>query len=197
MRWDRLRRPDWLGELRAVLILGLLLTGGATLAGIAAAFTGPLQIDLPATAVAATVDYGLHGGAAVAAEQEVTVGIADPDTGQRVLWVLDSLPTQIVIAAMLALLLMIVNDARRADPFTLRTVRRLRILAIVALAGGHLAFFVEMIARFALSESVLRAGVASFIYFPSLWLLIGFGLLAVAEVVRRGCSMRSELEAVI
>jgi hypothetical protein len=81
--------------------------------------------------------------------------------------VLTARPTFAVVAALLALLLRIVWGARRGDPFTLATVRRPRVLAVVTLAGGYLGF------------------------------LVGFGLLAVAEVVKRGDAMRAGLETVV
>ena len=156
-----------------------------------------LQLELPASAVSGTVDYGLRAGAAVAVEQDVTVTVTDPTLEQRAAWVLTALPTFAVVVALLALLLRIVWHARRGDPFTPATVRRLRVLAVVALAGGYLAAVVELVASMHLSSTVTTDGVIGFSQLSAHWLLAGFGLFAVAEVVNRGYAMRSELETVV
>jgi hypothetical protein len=195
--WKNIRRPDWLKELQAVLIVGLVIVGGLGVFGAVAAGSDSLQVELPASAVSGTVDYGLREGAAVAAEQDVTVTVADPSLEQRVAWVLTALPTYAVVAALLVLLLLIVRHARRGDPFTVAAVRQLRVLAVVALAGGYLGSVVELIAAMHLSSTVATDGVVGFSQFPLHWFLVGFGLFAVAEVVNRGYAMRAELETVV
>jgi Protein of unknown function (DUF2975) len=196
---DSLRRPDWLNELQAVLILSLVVVGGFGLfgPGATAAVGDRLPLQLPASAVSGTVDYGLRAGTAIAAEQDVTVMVIDPSPQQRVLWALTTLPTGAVVAALLALLMRIVWYARRGDPFTLATGRRLRVLAMVALAGGCLGFPVEMFAAMYLSSTVAAHGVVGFSQLPVHWFLIGSGVFAVAEMVKRGHAMRAELETVV
>jgi hypothetical protein len=165
---NRLRRPDWLREMQGVLILGLVVTAGSALAVVANA-------DAPTLAVAGTAHT-----------------VADPTPGQRLLWIATSLPTPVVIAAILVQLLRIVRAARRSDPFTPATVQRLRVLAVVAIAGGYAASFLQILASAALSSGTVAAG-----SLPASWLLTGFGALAAAEVVNRGCALRAELESVI
>jgi len=198
MRWrESIRRPDWLKELQTVLILGLVVVGGLGVFGAAAAVSDSLQLELPASAVSGTVDYGLREGAAIAAEQDVTVTVADPNPQQRVLWALTALPSYAVVAGLLVLLLRIVWHARRGDPFTPATVRRLRVLAVVTLVGGYLGFLIELFAAMHLSSTVITDGVVGFSQLPVHWFLIGFGLFAVAEVIKRGNAMRAELETVV
>lgn len=195
---ESLRRPDWLKELQAVLILGLVVIGVAGVFGAAAVVSGEsMQVELPASEVDGTVDYELREGAAVVDVQELRVEVVDPSVEQRVAWALTSLPTFAVVAAMLALLLRIVWRARRSDPFTVATVRRLRVLAVVALAGGYLGFLVEALAAMHLSSTVMTDGIVANLQLPLQWFLVGFGLFAVAEVVKRGCAMRAELETVV
>jgi hypothetical protein len=196
-RWESMRRPDWLKELQAVLILGLVAVGGLGVAGAAAAAGDSLQLELPASAVSGSVDYDLREGVAVAAQQDVTVTVSDPSLGQRVGWILTALPTYAVVAALLVLLLRIVWHARRGDPFTLATVRRLRVLAVVALAGGYLGFLVELFAAMYLASTVTTDSVVGSADLPMSWFLVGFGLFAVAEVVKRGYTMRTELDTVV
>ncbi|MEJ3749010.1 DUF2975 domain-containing protein [Actinomycetes bacterium KLBMP 9797] len=196
--WESIRRPDWLRELHAVLVLGLVIVGVVGVFGAAAAtWSDSLPLELPASAVSGTVDHGLRAGAAVDARQDVTVTVADPRVGQRMAWVLTAVPTFAVVAALLVLLLLIVRHARRGDPFTLATVRRLRVLAVVALGGGYLGSLVELLAAMYLSSTVTTDGIVGFSQLPLHWFLVGFGLFAVAEVVKRGYAMRAELETVV
>jgi hypothetical protein len=127
----------------------------------------------------------------------VTVTVTDPAPVQRLVWVLTGLPTLLVVVAMLFLLLRIVWHARRGDPFTSDTVRRLRVLAVVAVGGGYLAFIAELLAAAGLSSTVITDGFVGASEPPIHWFLIGFGLLAVAEVIRRGGRMRDELATVV
>ena len=59
------------------------------------------------------------------------------------------------MVAVLALLFRTLRDARRGDPFTARTVRRLRILAVVALVGGEVVAITESLGGMALVGTVL------------------------------------------
>lgn len=196
---ESLRRPDWLKEMQAVLAIALaaVLALGVVAPALRAAIAEELPLELPAAALSGTLDYELREGVAIAAEQDVTVTLADPDAGQRAAWALAELPTQAVAAALLALLLGLVRHARREDPFTPATVRRLRAVAATAIAGGVFAFTVELLASMHLSTTAVVGDIAGISHLPVHWLLIGFGLLAVAEVVKRGRAMREELETVV
>ena len=68
---------------------------------------------------------------------------------------------------------------------------------MVALAGGYLGFLVELISSMYLSSTVTTEGYLGLAQLQLHWILIGFGLFAVAEVVNRGCAMRAELETVV
>jgi DUF2975 family protein len=190
-------KANWLKELQGLLVISLALAAVLTVGGIILAFGEPLEVRLSATAVTGSVDSGLRAGASVVSDQMVNVVVAEPTAWQQTLWVLSNLPTQLVIMAMLALLLAIVRNARRADPFTAVTVRRLRVVAVIALIGGYLAFFAEVLASFVLSDTVMADGVMAFSEVPLYWFPVGFGLFAVAEVIQRGCALRDELETVI
>jgi hypothetical protein len=100
---------------------------------------------------------------------------------------------------MFVLLLGVLRRARRDDPFLPATVRRLRVLAIVVLVGGPVAFIVETIAAMDLSARVTNRYLGAIFDLTPLgvWLLVGFGFLAIAEVVNRGRAMRAELASVI
>ncbi|GAB3660632.1 DUF2975 domain-containing protein [Glycomyces tarimensis] len=196
---EGIRRPDWLKEVRAVLVLALVAVAGLGLiAPAATAVAGDrLPLELPGAAIAGTIDFELRENVAIADDQHVTVTLADPDPWQRAVWASTELPGNAVVAALLALLLWLVRHARREDPFTISTVRRLRLAGVVAIAGGYLGFILELTAAMYLSSTMLVGGSAGVAHLPVHWLLIGFGLFAIAEVVNRGCAMRAELETVV
>jgi hypothetical protein len=198
---DRLRKPDWLAEMRAVLIAGLVLFAVVVAGNLALTLTGNLDVsvEVPAEAVdgVAGASGGLTGGAVVRPESAVVAHIPEPSAGQLVADTLTGLPSALVVLAMLVLLFQVVRRARRGEPFSTYVVRRLRLAAVVALVGGGLAGIVEVIAAMDLSTSVAGgAGTATW-QFPLPWILAGFGLFAVAEVIGRGVAMRAELDTVV
>jgi hypothetical protein len=196
--WRQWRRPDWLGELQAVLIMGLVVIGGFGILRAADALRGgALTVDVPASQVTGQVDHQLRDGAGVAPDQDLEVVVADPDLAQRLTDALTYAPSYLVVMAILVLLLRLVRRARSTDPFTRATVRQLRVLAVVAIAGGYSAFLVEMIAAMHLTSLVVTDSVFATVQVPLHWFLIGFGLFAIAEVVRRGCAMREDLDTVV
>ncbi|GAA4909630.1 Protein of unknown function (DUF2975) [Stackebrandtia albiflava] len=194
-----LRRPDWLKELQVLLVIALALVtvfgAGAVIAGAVAG--DGVRIDLPATAVTGTPDHGLRPGATVVAGQDLAVTVADPTATQRLSWALTTLPTQLLLIAVLGLLLRTVWRARRDDPFLPGTVRRLRVLATTALAGGGAVFAVELLAATWLSGSIVEGGFAGSATLPVHWVLVGVGLYAVAALVDRGSAMRAELATLV
>ena len=196
-RW---RKADWLSEMQAALMLGTGAAGVAITVVVWDVVTGaPVVSRVPAEAIAAMSgsSAGLTGGAMVAADSMVEVRIAEPSTAQVIAHALTMLPGLLVVLVMLAMLARIVRAARRADPFTGQTIRRLRVLAISILIGGVLASVVETIAEFNLSSSVTAGSISAQWALPGQWLLLGFGFLAVAEVINRGAMMRAELDTVI
>ncbi len=99
----------------------------------------------------------------------------------------------------------VTDEALRGDPFTLTMVGKLRNLGLLILVGGLICEAAAFGARWALLNDVLAghpalregASVGAGGY-PSLWWLApGLLVLAFAELVRRGCYLRSELDHVI
>lgn len=194
---DRLRRPDWLAEIQSATAFVLAVLAVVGVAGIAMTAIGDnLAVELPASAVAAP--DGLRPGVTVDTEGTLDAVIAQPDRAERVAAALTSLPTYLVVVAMLAILYAVARQARREDPFLAVTVNRLRLLALVALVGGPLAAVTETVAALDLTRRVTGDASASLdVTAIGLWTLAGFGFLAVAEIVNRGRAMRAELETVI
>ncbi|WP_457033744.1 DUF2975 domain-containing protein [Kitasatospora sp. P5_F3] len=198
---DKLRRPDWLGELQGVLTLGLVATGLAigVPAGRALLDDLPVTAGIPARALEATtlIPIRTTGGVSITPDSVIEVEIADPSAHQLVAAALTALPSLLVALSMLVMLLLVVRRARRSDPFTAQAVRRLRLLAAFVIVGGTLAGVTESIAALDLALTVSDAAGVAVWEFPAAWTLAGFGLLASAEVVSRGARMRAELETVI
>ncbi|MCW6011134.1 hypothetical protein K1W54_42315 [Micromonospora sp. CPCC 205371] len=195
---ERLRRPDWLAEMQsavAVVLVALAVVGTVGIAMSAA--RDNLVVEVPASAVAGASD-GLRQGVTIDVEGTLDAVVARPDRAEQLAATLTNLPTYLVVVTLLAILYAVVRRARREDPFLAVTVSRLRLLGLVALVGGPLATFVEMVAALDLTRRV--TGDASASLDPAaigLWMLAGFGFLAVAEIVNRGRVMRSELDTVI
>ncbi len=110
------------------------------------------------------------------------------------------MPTYLLATAMLVLLYRLVGAARRGDPlFSARTVGRLRTVGWLLLVGGPAASVLEFLARFALSGTAGSGGYHAELdpARAAIWMVTGFGMLAVGEIVRRGQVMRAELDEVI
>lgn len=198
----RFSRPDWLGELQGLTVLvgAVVVVGSAVQLALAAFGDAGVPVDLPARSLDGVT--GVHpeaGGVTVAGDSTVEAVVADPSGRQVLLWTLTWLPTVVLVVAMLALLVRILRDARRDDPFTARTVRRLRVLAVVALAGGEVVVITEMLCGLALVGTVLPRTGGSYwsLTLPLGWVFAGFVFLALGEMVRRGLALREELDGVV
>lgn len=195
------RRPDWLAELQGLVTAALVLLAGIVVFNIVTLADGGVVVaQVPADAVTGVggATGGLRDGAVVDGDVEVLV--AEPTSRQLVTYYLTRLPTFAVAGAVLALLWTALRRARRGDPFSAGTVRRLRLIGWVALVGGILAQLVQMIASLELTSQVTADGRLSAtqdLGTTGLFLLVGFGFFAIAEILRRGLALRTELESVI
>ncbi|GAA3750127.1 hypothetical protein GCM10022225_38020 [Plantactinospora mayteni] len=196
-----LRRPDWLAELQGLVAVALVVLAGIVVFNVVALVAGGgVVARVPAESVAgiAGVTDGLRPGVVVDGDVEVLV--ADPTPGQLVVYQLTALPAFAVGAAVLGLLWSALRRARREDPFAEGTVRRLRLIGWVALVGGTTAQLVQLIASLELTARLTadRAWSTTLdLAQTGLFLLVGFGFFAVAEILRRGLTMRTELETLV
>lgn len=197
---SRLRRTDWLRELSGLLVFAIVLVAAGVAITVGLAIRGPLVTDVPSDhVITADALTGLRAGARLDPDGLLDIRVDDPTARQATLAVLATAPTGLVVLAMLAMLLAVVRHARRHDPFTAATVRRLRLLGAVVIVGGVLAWAVEFIAGAGIVATVTQAGYGGTVspLVPVMWTLVGFGYLAVAEIVNRGRAMRAELAEVI
>ncbi len=199
--WQRLRRPDWLGELQTGLIVSLALGALVAAVEIGSLITGgPVPVELSARDITDVTGAsgGLAPGVSVAADSTVEAVITDPSIGQLSWYAASRLGQLGVALALLALLLRLVIVARRTDPFTAATVRRLRVLAAVSALGGVATGFLTMFAGLVLSDAATGGRtITTTLSLNIQWLLAAVGFLAIAEVIKRGRALRAELETVI
>jgi hypothetical protein len=199
---ERLRKPDWLGELQIALVAALALLGVLAVVNIIAIVGGwPVSVEVPAGAVDGVggATGGLAGGVAVDPHGTVDVLADDPSARQLFAAALVSLPTFLVILTLFAMLLGVVRRARKGGPFDEHVVWRLRLIGAVAIIAGFIARLVELFAQLDLTSTVTDRSMSATVSLQSLfgWVLVGIALFAIAEVVKRGLAMRAELDTVI
>lgn len=195
-----LGRPTLLGVLQLAIVGGLVAMAViGVVNAVALATTKSIEYDMP---VATAPDLG-------AEIEGITVQMVVPGpTGwQFAAHALVSFPTFVVIVTLLALLLTVVHRARRGGPFDAAVIRRLRLLAGVGLVGGVAAQLIEFFAREQLTASIpenlmpyawqAQSHVDIDLTRIGLWILVGVGFMAFAEVVNRGRTLRAELDTVI
>lgn len=130
------------------------------------------------------------------------VPTAHPTTVQRTLFAVShGVAFCLAVIPMLILARRLIAGVLTADPFTRPTVRRLRVLGAVVLAGGAVSELTGYLAALALLDTAVPAHMRTWArpdFHPTFWWLVpGLILLAFAEVVRHGRALRDELDTVI
>jgi len=193
---ERVARLHWLGLLWFGLVAGLVFVGIAALVQVVTAPSARFTVWVPLDqAGRLTGPDRLPDGVSVDASAHVRALVEEPTATQTLLHVATSLPTKCVVVTMLFLLVRVVRQARRGDPFTAGNVRLLRQLGITVIVGGIAADVIEALAFKALVGPIVDGAVGGFVW--SGWWLVGVAFLAIAEVVSRGLRMRVELDGVI
>jgi hypothetical protein len=196
------RRVDWAGIVQLFLLASIAL-------GVVTLFSDIQEVARADHRVEVLVDSDhaqapdvaghLKPGATVRSYASVRVAVDHPGTRQRILDVLAHYPMRVGFIVVLYLLWRLVARARYTDPFTVATVRRIRVLGAVVLFGGGLVLLGSDAANDALARTMVDGSVwpttAANPITP--WLLAGLALFAAAQVVDRGRVMRAELEEVI
>jgi hypothetical protein len=195
---ERLAWTDWLGLVWLTLLVGLSLVGMHVVARIVLIFRHE-----PIDVVVHTGDVGAVGaparlpsGVEYQTEGWIRAQNMEPTLSEGALDALTSVPTSLVLAGTLLVLLRVVKDAWDRNPFSARTIRRLRLLGVTLLLGGCLAEAVESAATLALDQPIQFDSVGTYLIVPW-WFIAGLAALAVAEVISRGFAMWTELETLV
>jgi hypothetical protein len=195
---ERLAWTDWLGLVWVTLLLGLGMAGLQVVARAALIFArDPIDVMVPTSEVGAVgAPDRLPPGMRFETGGWIEAEIAEPTLWQATLYALTTLPTTLVLAGMLLILLRVVKDAWDRNPFSTTTLRRLRLLGATLLLGGFIAEAVEAAATVALDQPIQFDSFGSYLIL-SWWFFAGLASLAIAEVINRGFEMRAELDTVV
>ncbi|RPF20735.1 DUF2975 domain-containing protein [Myceligenerans xiligouense] len=185
----------------AAVALGVLLAAGSALGALVAD-----NLVLPVT-VDPTADLGSQAAAGrfeIEPQGAAVLMVTEPTAGDR-LWIFGpALLLAVVVAAAGGLLWRVVRSLRTADPFRPRNARRVGAAAAALLLGGSLAAGLQAAGQLILVRAARHAwqmdqalGLQAVIDPPAAILLLGLGLVAAAEFLRRGAAMRADLDGLV
>lgn len=202
----------WSRSLRSLQLLLTLATwvAGATVVGAVGLAIIYAVVDIDGGTFARTPSVpltgvelekgssGLLSGVTVQPGGRVPLLLENPTTKQATLTLLSYVPRAAVYFIFFGLLRRLVRAVRQGDPFTPATARRLRFLGRFLIGGALLAALAETILLGLLGGAVTTQQVSTVDFdIPGYALISGFGVLVIAEVVRRGVAMREALEGTI
>lgn len=143
-------------------------------------------------------------GASVSINGTLQACALHPGIGQRILYTLMSLPTALVWGAVLFLLWLVIREARRTGPFTVRVARAMRRLGWLIIAGSAAAAAVQGFALDQLLNTMLAAHdhfgdaltepIRALVPVP---VLAGAALLTFARIIRLGTDMDADLKGTV
>lgn len=187
---------DWLGELHTALAIGTVLGVLAGVSEIGAAVFAD-TVDMTIQTAGADQVNGLPAGVELAWAGDVEVTVLDPTWAERLVSLAQGAPAYLLGLWIIAMLWRIVRVARRTDPFSPELARRLRRVGTATVVLGLVAEAAQWAIVLAATTLVHDEVWAFSLGLDLWWLLLGFGLLAVAEVLRRGSGLRAELDEVV
>jgi len=127
-----------------------------------------------------------------------------PSISQRILYTLTDLPSILVWGTVLLLIWLIIRQARRTSPFTVRVAVAMRRLGWLIIAGGAAAAALQGFATDQLLNTMLVAhdDVADALTQPihalvPVPVLAGAALLTFARIIRLGASMDDDLKGTV
>jgi hypothetical protein len=216
------RGTKWLDHVHTLLVVALVVVIASSIASLAgytgarlnvgdrgadaevlpALDVGPFAMTLGAhldrEKLAETTAAQLPPEVRLSDTHEATVVITDPSLLDQVLYRVDGVLGPAVAIGALVLLLLVVRAARRGDPFQPANVRRLRLLALVVGAGGFVASMASDLIR---NELLLRSAAQDYVN-PRFVLaltpvVMGFLILALAEVFAHGARLREDVAGLV
>ncbi len=139
---------------------------------------------------------GLVPGVSLSPGEPVSVAIKNPTPRQYNLALLTYIPDRAVYLAFFVLLLRLMGSVRGLDPFTASAARQLRFLGGFLVVGALCASLADMVIGAQLTATVTVDPTYPYYDwdFPFYALISGFGLVVIAEVLRRGAVLREDLE---
>lgn len=181
--------------------LGVLLAAGSA---IGVLFADNLVVPATVTPVPGLGPQGEAGRFALAVDGSAVLTVTEPTAGDR-LWIFGpALLLAAVIGSVGALLWRVVRSLRTADAFHPRNARRVGVAAAVLLVGGSLTAGLQAAGHLALVRAARQAwqpdqvlALQAVIDLPATTLLLGLGLGAAAEFLRRGSALRADLDGLV
>lgn len=125
--------------------------------------------------------------------------IPDPTTAQRLLDLVPGLAWLALVVAACWLVLRVMGDVGRADPFQLRNVRRLRQLAALLAIGWPVLWIAQATIAFAILTDLDLGDVGprAMVTFPLLPVLVGLVVALLAEAFKAGIRLREDVDGLV
>ncbi|CAM3632612.1 hypothetical protein GCM10009799_25880 [Nocardiopsis rhodophaea] len=207
---DPARRPKtWLGPLSTItdITIGgcvVLLAVTVLLAGTSATGLRPNGLSFEAHVPAHLIE-GLRAAPDALApgaefDGDVSVRMTATTAAQTALSVLTPVSGVLFVLAGAVILRRALRAAMWEGPFTLTVATRLRYLGYLAIFGGLAHALIAAITDALLLRRVLPDDHVAFSWvftFPAPEIVIGFGMLAVSEIIRHGVRLREDVEGTI
>ncbi|WP_157745701.1 DUF2975 domain-containing protein [Nocardiopsis gilva] len=131
---------------------------------------------------------------------DVSVRMPASTAAQTALSVLTPVSGLLFVLAGAVILRRALRAAMREGPFTLTVATRLRYVGYLAIFGGLAHALIVAVTDALLLRSVLPDEHVAFSWsftFPAPEIVIGFGMLAVSEIIRHGVRLREDVEGTI
>ncbi|MFD0026040.1 DUF2975 domain-containing protein [Streptomyces sp. NPDC058382] len=149
---------------------------------------------VPADTTAAAVDHGMT----ITGTDRADLTLTHPGFGERLLLALPGLVGSLLLLLALFLLLRIARTLRDGDVFVPENARRLSIIGLAALAQAVLSpLLPALTTQLLVRGTALTDEIPFTATFTGAYVLLGFLVLALAEVFRRGTKLRADTEGLV
>ena len=194
--WLAFDRTDRVGPAALVVLVVLGAVGTWVLAPLAGWTSGDAlrvpffsEVEVP----------GLDGTGLGHRDAGYDLVVPDPTSGQRLLDLLPGLGYVVIVALAGYLVLRVMGDIGRGDPFRPANVRRLRMLAALLAFGWPVVFFAEMTCRFTILTGLDLGdlGPRAVIALPLPIMLVGVVIALVAEAFKAGSRLRDDVDGLV
>ncbi|WP_431933573.1 DUF2975 domain-containing protein [Nonomuraea jabiensis] len=189
----------WLGLGFALIVL---LIGLSTIVG--ASKTGARYVFVDPYATATTSDdpapppAGPPGAVSLAEPAfNAELTIAEPTPWQRFLLILPELLLTMVLCAVAVFLLLLLRSFREGDPFNPKNAKRLAVIGVLLLGVAVIPRVDEWVLHTLVSGTPLQGAVLRAAEDYRWALVVGFGVLALAEFFRQGSRLRSDVQGLV